>query len=31
MEFYEVGWESMNWVDLAQDRNRWQVLVNAVL
>jgi hypothetical protein len=21
----------MNWIDLAQDRDRWQVLVNAVM
>ena len=26
----EVGW-AMDWTDLAQDRDRWQVLVNAVL
>jgi len=27
----EKGWEDiMDWVDLAQDRNKWQDLVNAV-
>jgi len=23
--------EGMDWLDLAQDRDRWQVLVNAVM
>jgi hypothetical protein len=28
----EVGWgESMDWIDLAQGRGRWRVLVNAVM
>ena len=27
----EVGWEGMDWIDLAQDRNRLRALVNAVL
>jgi hypothetical protein len=26
----EVGW-GMTWIDLAQDRDRWQALVNAVM
>ena len=26
-----MGWEGMNWIDLAQDKNRWQGLVNAVM
>jgi len=26
----EVGW-GMDWIDLAQDRNRWAVLVNTVI
>jgi hypothetical protein len=26
----EVGWRSMDWIDLAQDRDRWRALVNAV-
>jgi hypothetical protein len=27
----EVGWGGMDWIDLAQDRNRWRALVNAVM
>jgi len=31
MSLQEVGWKGMNWIDLAQDRDRWQALVNAVM
>jgi hypothetical protein len=31
MDLQEVGWRGMDWIDLAQDRNRWRVLVNAVM
>jgi hypothetical protein len=27
----EVKWEGMLWTDLAQDRDRWQAVVNAVM
>jgi hypothetical protein len=30
MDLKEVGW-GMEWIDLAQDRDRWQSLVNAVM
>jgi hypothetical protein len=30
-DLQEVGWESMNWIDLAYGRDRWWVLVNAVM
>jgi hypothetical protein len=26
----EVGWGDVDWIDLAQDRNRWRALVNSV-
>jgi hypothetical protein len=27
----EVGWGDVDWIGLAQDRNRWKALVNSVL
>jgi hypothetical protein len=31
MLLQKVGWGSMDWIDLAQDRGRWRALVNAVM
>jgi hypothetical protein len=31
MDLGEVGWGDVNWIGLAQDRNRWRALVNSVL
>jgi hypothetical protein len=31
MDLREKGWGGMNWIDLAQDRNQWRGLVNAVM
>jgi hypothetical protein len=25
------GWDGMDWIDLAQDRDRWRALVNTVM
>jgi hypothetical protein len=31
MDFREIGWDIMDWIDLAQDRDRWRALVNTVM
>jgi hypothetical protein len=31
MNLAEVGWGDVDWIDLAQDRNRWRALVNSAL
>jgi hypothetical protein len=30
MDLREIGWDGTDWIDLAQDRNQWRVLVNTV-
>ena len=30
MDHLEVGW-GMDWIDLADDRDRWQAVVNAIM
>ena len=30
IDLQEAGWGGTDWIDLAQDRGRWLVLVNAV-
>jgi hypothetical protein len=28
IDLREIGWDGMDWIDLAQDRDRWISLVN---
>jgi hypothetical protein len=27
----EIGWSGVDWIGLAEDRDRWRALVNAVM
>jgi hypothetical protein len=31
MDLEETGWGDVEWIHLAQDRDRWRALVNAVM
>jgi hypothetical protein len=31
MDLEEVGWGNVDWISLAQDKNRWRALVNSVI
>jgi hypothetical protein len=31
MDLQEVGWGDMDWIHMAQDRDRWRALVNVVM
>jgi hypothetical protein len=30
MDLLEIGWRGVDWIGLAQDRDKWRTLVNAV-
>jgi hypothetical protein len=31
MNLREIGWDVVDWMDMAQDRDKWRALVNTVL
>jgi hypothetical protein len=31
MTLVKIGWGSVDWIDLAQDRDKWRALVNMVI
>jgi hypothetical protein len=31
MDLREIGWDGVDWIDMAQDGNHWRSLVNTVL
>jgi hypothetical protein len=31
MDLFEIGWGGVDWIGLAQDRDKWRALVNAVM
>jgi hypothetical protein len=31
MDLREIGWDGLNWIDMAQDRDQWSALVNTEL
>jgi hypothetical protein len=31
MDLREIGWDGVDWIYLAQDRDQWRALVNTVM
>jgi hypothetical protein len=31
MDIREIGWEVVDWIHLAQDRDQWRTVVNTVM
>jgi hypothetical protein len=31
MDFRDIKWIGMDWIDLAQDKDQWRALVNTVM
>jgi hypothetical protein len=31
IDLRETGWDGMDWIDIAQDRDQWRALVNTVM
>jgi hypothetical protein len=31
MDLTEIGWDGMDWINLAQDRDQWRALVSTIM
>jgi hypothetical protein len=31
IDLREIGWDGVDWIDMAQDMNHWRALVNMIL
>jgi hypothetical protein len=31
MDLREIGWDGMDWIDMARDKDKWRALVNTVM
>jgi hypothetical protein len=31
LDLRETGWDGVDWIDVAQDRDQWKALVNTVM
>jgi hypothetical protein len=31
MDLRNIGWDGMDWIDMAQDRDQWRALVNTIM
>jgi hypothetical protein len=31
IDLREIGWDGMDWIDLAQDREQWRALVSEIM
>jgi hypothetical protein len=31
MDLREIGWDGIDWIELAQDRDQWRALVNTII
>jgi hypothetical protein len=31
MDLGEIGWDGVDWIDVAEDRDQWRALVNLVM
>jgi hypothetical protein len=31
IDLREIGWDGMDWINLAQDRDKWRAFVNTVM